>query len=71
MLGRIALSGATGYTGALTAQAMGCASGVRPILAGRDQSRLGALRSDIELDRLVFAARQGDSVGRVGLRAGL
>ena len=34
MPGRIVLYGATGYTGALTAQAM-VASGVRPVLAGR------------------------------------
>jgi len=42
MPGRIVLYGATGYTGALTAQAM-VASGARPVLAGRDQSRLTAL----------------------------
>jgi short subunit dehydrogenase-like uncharacterized protein len=42
MPGRIVLYGATGYTGALTAQAM-IASGARPVLAGRDQSRLTAL----------------------------
>src|ERR1700722_13396073 len=42
MPGRIVLYGASGYTGALTAQAM-VASGARPILAGRDQSRLSAL----------------------------
>ena len=34
MPGRIFLYGATGYTGALTAQAM-VASGARPVLAGR------------------------------------
>jgi short subunit dehydrogenase-like uncharacterized protein len=39
---RIVLYGATGFTGALTAQAM-VASGARPVLAGRDQSRLSAL----------------------------
>lgn len=42
MPGRIVLYGATGYMGALTAQAM-VASGVHPVLAGRDQSRLSAL----------------------------
>src|SRR5271155_794331 len=42
MPGRIVLYGATGYTGALTAQAM-VASGAHPVLAGRDQSRLSAL----------------------------
>jgi short subunit dehydrogenase-like uncharacterized protein len=42
MPGRIVLYGATGYTGALTAQAM-VASGAHPVLAGRDHSRLSAL----------------------------
>ncbi len=36
MPGRIALYGATGYIGALTARAM-VASRVHPVLAGRDQ----------------------------------
>ena len=62
MAGRIVLYGATGYTGALTAQAM-VASGVRPVLAGRDQSRLSALAARIsqagggtELETAVAAA---------------
>src|SRR5580658_1667317 len=42
MAGRIVLYGATGYTGTLTAQAL-VASGVRLVLAGRDQGRLSAL----------------------------
>src|ERR1700750_1215740 len=42
MPGRIVLYGATGYMGGLTARAM-VASGARPVLAGRDQSRLSAL----------------------------
>jgi short subunit dehydrogenase-like uncharacterized protein len=42
MPGRIVLYGATGYIGGLTAQAM-VASGVHPVLAGRDQGRLDAL----------------------------
>ena len=42
MAGRIVLYGATGYTGALTAQAL-VAGGVRLVLAGRDQGRLSAL----------------------------
>jgi len=46
MPGRIVLYGATGYTGALTAQAM-VASGARPVLAGRDQRRLSALAARI------------------------
>jgi short subunit dehydrogenase-like uncharacterized protein len=36
MTGRIVLYGATGYMGGLTARAM-IASGMRPVLAGRDQ----------------------------------
>jgi hypothetical protein len=48
MPGRIVLYGATGYTGALTARAM-VASGARPVLAGRDQSRLTALAARLAL----------------------
>lgn len=62
MPGRIVLYGATGYTGALTAQAM-VASGARPVLAGRDQSRLSALAARLsqagdgtELETAVAAA---------------
>jgi short subunit dehydrogenase-like uncharacterized protein len=62
MAGRIVLYGATGYTGALTAQAM-VASGARPVLAGRDQSRLSALAARLsqaadgtELETAVAAA---------------
>jgi short subunit dehydrogenase-like uncharacterized protein len=64
MPGRIVLYGATGYTGALTAQAM-VASGARPVLAGRDQSRLSALAARIspagdgpELETAVVAAQE-------------
>src|SRR3954469_20004432 len=39
---RIVLFGATGYTGARTAEAL-VARGARPVLAGRDPGRLGAL----------------------------
>jgi short subunit dehydrogenase-like uncharacterized protein len=60
--GRIVLYGATGYIGALTAQAM-VASGVRPVLAGRDQRRLSALAARLsqagdgtELETAVAAA---------------
>jgi short subunit dehydrogenase-like uncharacterized protein len=42
MPGRIVLYGATGYIGGLTARAM-IARGARPVLAGRDQSRLSML----------------------------
>jgi short subunit dehydrogenase-like uncharacterized protein len=42
MASRIVLYGATGYTGALTAQAL-VAGGVPLVLAGRDQGRLSAL----------------------------
>src|SRR2546430_9345962 len=39
---RVVLFGATGYTGARTAQAM-VGRGLRPVLAGRDPERLAAL----------------------------
>ncbi len=62
MPGRIVLYGATGYTGALTAQAM-IGSGARPVLAGRDRSRLSALAARLaqagdgtELETAVAAA---------------
>ncbi len=62
MPGRIVLYGATGYMGALTAQAL-VASGARPVLAGRDQSRLSALAARLaragdgtELETAVAAA---------------
>ena len=42
MVARIVLFGATGYTGGRTAEAM-TASGLRPVLAGRDPARLSAL----------------------------
>jgi short subunit dehydrogenase-like uncharacterized protein len=42
MTARIVLFGATGYTGTRTAEAM-VARGLRPVLAGRDPARLGAL----------------------------
>jgi short subunit dehydrogenase-like uncharacterized protein len=42
MGGRIVLYGATGYMGSLTARAM-LATGMRPVLAGRDQARLDKL----------------------------
>jgi short subunit dehydrogenase-like uncharacterized protein len=42
MTARIVLFGATGYTGARTAEAM-TRRGLRPVLAGRDPDRLGAL----------------------------
>jgi short subunit dehydrogenase-like uncharacterized protein len=42
MNARIVLFGATGYTGARTAEAL-AARGARPVLAGRDPARLGAL----------------------------
>ena len=62
MSGRIVLYGATGYMGALTARAM-VASGARPVLAGRNQSRLSALAARLspagdgtELETAVAAA---------------
>jgi short subunit dehydrogenase-like uncharacterized protein len=60
MPGRIVLYGATGYTGALTAQAM-VAGGARPVLAGRDQSRLSALA-----DRISQGSRLETAVAAAG-----
>jgi short subunit dehydrogenase-like uncharacterized protein len=51
--GRIVLYGATGHTGGLTARAM-VASGARPVLAGRDRSRLDALAEQL--------SREGDGI---------
>ena len=68
MPGRIVLYGATGYTGALTAQAM-VASGAHPVLAGRDQSRLTALAARLgqagdgtELETAVASAERPGSL---------
>jgi short subunit dehydrogenase-like uncharacterized protein len=44
--GRIVLFGATGYTGDLTARAL-VDRGVKPVLAGRDATRLDALASEL------------------------
>src|ERR1700677_4785037 len=64
MPSRIVLYGATGYTGELTARAM-VASGLRPVLAGRDHSRLSALAARIsqagdgaELETVVATAEE-------------
>jgi short subunit dehydrogenase-like uncharacterized protein len=51
--GRIVLYGATGYIGGLTARAM-VASGMRPVLAGRNQGRLTALADQL--------SRSGDGI---------
>jgi len=77
MPGRIVLYGATGYTGALTAQAM-VASGARPVLAGRDQRRLSALAARLsqagdgtELETAVAAGDgPGTGPGRCGTSSG-
>jgi len=45
-MGRLVLYGASGYMGGLTAHAM-VASGARPVLAGRDKSRLDAVAARI------------------------
>jgi short subunit dehydrogenase-like uncharacterized protein len=45
--GRIVLLGATGYTGRLTAHAM-VARGLRPVLAGRDPSRVEELSNELD-----------------------
>jgi short subunit dehydrogenase-like uncharacterized protein len=46
MPGRIVLYGATGYVGGLTARAL-VASGIRPVLAGRDHGRLESLAAEL------------------------
>jgi short subunit dehydrogenase-like uncharacterized protein len=46
MAGRVVLFGATGYTGRRTAQAM-VRRGLRPVLAGRDATRLAALAGQL------------------------
>jgi len=68
MPGRIVLYGATGYTGALTAQAM-IDRGARPVLAGRDRirltelaARLGAAADGAELETAVASAEQPGSL---------
>ena len=73
MPGRIVLYGATGYTGALTARAL-VARGARPVLAGRDQSRLTALSARLapagdgaELETAVASA---EHPGRCGTSSG-
>src|SRR5580658_2633265 len=68
MPGRIVLYGATGYTGALTAQAM-VASGARPVLAGRDQSRLSALAARLSQAGPVDPGRDREPPGDGGLPA--
>jgi short subunit dehydrogenase-like uncharacterized protein len=47
MTARIVLFGATGYTGTRTAEAM-VGRGLRPVLAGRDPGRLGALAERLD-----------------------
>ena len=46
MAGRIVVFGATGYTGRLTAEAL-VERGQRPVLAGRDESRLAELAAEL------------------------
>ena len=46
MAGRIVLYGATGYIGGLAARAM-VASGLRPVLAGRDRGRLDVIAAQL------------------------
>lgn len=66
---RIVLFGATGFTGRLTAEAL-VARGVRPLLAGRDQTRLTALADSLGGDVSVAVADVGrpESVRRIVAR---
>jgi short subunit dehydrogenase-like uncharacterized protein len=69
MPGRIVLYGATGYMGGLTARAM-AAGGARPVLAGRDQSRLDALAARLaqEGDRTQLETAVAEAAGPGPLR---
>jgi short subunit dehydrogenase-like uncharacterized protein len=61
--GRIAIFGATGYTGRLTAEAL-VEHGQRPLLAGRDATRLEALAAELGggLDTAVADIERPESV---------
>lgn len=62
MAGRIVLFGATGYTGRLTADAL-VRRGQRPVLAGRDPSRLSALADSLGgLETVVADSERPESV---------
>ncbi|MFN2451045.1 MAG: trans-acting enoyl reductase family protein [Candidatus Dormibacteria bacterium] len=62
MAARIVLFGATGYTGALTAEAL-VAAGARPVLAGRSADRLAALAARLGgLDTAVADVERPDTV---------
>jgi short subunit dehydrogenase-like uncharacterized protein len=71
MPGRIVLYGATGYMGALTARAL-VASGARPVLAGRDQSRLSALAARLSQagDGTELETAAAADLGRCGTSSG-
>ncbi len=62
-MGRIVLFGATGYTGRLTAQAL-LDRGAEPLLAGRNESSLNALASElgVELETAVADVSRPESV---------
>lgn len=63
---RIVLFGATGFTGALIAEAL-LARGARPLLAGRDQAKLDALARSLqaEVPTAVADVSRPESVGRI------
>ncbi|MBE3015804.1 saccharopine dehydrogenase NADP-binding domain-containing protein [Microbispora sp. NEAU-D428] len=63
---RIVLFGATGFTGRLTAEAL-TARGARPLLAGRDQTRLTALADSLggDLPTAVADVGRPESVRRI------
>lgn len=63
MAGRIVIFGATGYTGRLTAEAL-VERGQRPVLAGRDGTRLEALAAELGggLDTAVADVARPESV---------
>jgi hypothetical protein len=58
MAGRIVMYGAIGYIGGLTARAM-VASGIRPVLGGRNRGRLDTLAAELSRVRLRPAGALG------------
>ena len=62
MPARIVLFGATGFTGELTARAL-VARGARPLLAGRNAARVGALAGELGLDSAVVDVDAPAAIG--------
>lgn len=58
---RLMIYGATGYTGRMVAE-LAAASGLSPLLAGRDASKLAALADSLQVEHRVFALDSLDSI---------